>query len=167
MNNTQIITRQLILQTKFFKNVLLDINDEESKIRMNKQTNHLAWIAGHLVVIRFGLAVRFGLRRYKYPHLDLFVIKDIPPPNAKSLDENINYPHLNETLNYWDSYSEYLINKLPVLTEEQLNSELNFETPIGGKSVLESLAFSVSHEAYHIGQMSIIRKSLGHTAMDY
>ena len=167
MNSIQIITRQLILNTKFYKNVLSDINNEESKIRLSGKTNHLAWIAGHLVVIRFGLAVRFGLRRNKYPHLDLFVKKDIPPPNAKPLDESYNYPVLDETLEYWNSYSEYLTSKLPALTEEQLNFELPFDTPIGGKTILESLAFTASHEAYHIGQMSIIRKSIGHTAMTY
>jgi len=167
MNGIQIIIRQLILQTRFYKNVLLDINEEESKFRLNEHTNHLAWIAGHLVVIRFGLAVRFGLRRNKYPHLELFVIKDIPPPNAKQLDESVNYPGLNETLKYWDSYSDFLIERLPFLSDEKLNSELAFTTPIGGKSVLESLAFTVSHESYHIGQMSIIRKSLGHKAMAY
>ena len=167
MNSVQIITRQFVMQTRFYKNVLSDINEEESRLRLNKHTNHLAWIAGHLAVIRFGLAVRLGLRTNKYPHMDLFVIKDIPPPNAKALDESVNYPGLSVTLKYWDSYSEFLTKRLPLLSEEQLNSELAFTTPIGGKSVLESLAFTVSHESYHIGQMSIIRKSLGHKAMTY
>ena len=107
------------------------------------------------------------MRTNKYPHLDLFVFKDIPPPNAKPLDESVNYPDLRETLEYWDTYSEFLLKRLPLLSEEQLISELTFTTPIGGKTVLESLAFAASHESYHIGQMSIIRKSLGHKAMTY
>ena len=95
MNSVQIITRQFIMQTRFYKNVLSDINEEESRFRINKHINHLAWIAGHLAAIRFGLAVRLGLRTNKYPYLDLFVIKDIPPPNAKALDESVKYPELN------------------------------------------------------------------------
>lgn len=167
MTGIQIITKQFILCSRLYKNVLEGINDEKSVVRLSDHVNHLRWIAGHLLMIRYRNIVRLGLESEVYPHADKFIIPDMPPPNARPIDSTIEYPTLKESLSYWDLYSEYTLKALPALTEEQLNTEGTFESPIGGKTLLDTLAFIATHEVYHIGQMGLIRKTLGYKAMSY
>lgn len=167
MNAIQIVAKQLNMQTMLFRNTLRDIDDEGSFIRLSSNVNHLRWIAGHLVTIRYSVAVKLGMRDEPYPHIEKFSIKDAPPPGNRPIDEAVLYPDLKETLGFWDIYSVYLIDAVSKLTEKQFNAEGDFLSPIGGNSVLETFAFVASHEAYHIGQMGFIRKSLGYEPMSY
>jgi hypothetical protein len=167
MKAIDIITRQIARNTKWYINVLEGIAEKDSVRQINKNVNHMRWIAGHLLTGRYRNVIRLGLQTEPYPHLDKFVIPDTPPPNGRPVDENIRYPELAETLNYWKDYSGYLVKILPRLTDEQLMKKLPFEIPFDGDAAVDGFAFTVMHEAYHIGQMSLIRKSLGYEAMKY
>jgi len=165
MNAIQVISKQMDLNTRFFRNVLQGISDEDGLQRPGENANHIRWIAGHMVVSRFRLATRFKLTTEPYPYFDRYVLKDVPPPNAKPLDPGVEYPRLAEALRYWDLYSQGLTAALAALPEEQLMAETAVSTPIGDPTVAGGLTFLLSHEAYHIGQMSMIRKALGYNAM--
>lgn len=163
----QVIKRQFELSTRLFRNVLKDVKQEEGAHRLNGRGNHLQWIAGHLISIRHRNAQRFAKEMAPYAHNDKFVIPDMPPPNARPLDENISYPELSELLQDWDKCSAALLEALDGITAEQLSTEGTFSTPLGGKTLLDMLAFIAYHEAFHIGQMSMLRRSLGHQAMSF
>ncbi len=165
MKDIELISKLLEVNTRWYVNVLEGINEKEAETRISPHGNHLKWIAGHLLSGRYRNASRMGMITEPYPHLDLFIIRGAPPPNGRKIDETFDYPGLQDTINYWRIYSDFLLKALPAIPEESLLDELPFPLPINGKTMLEGLAFTASHEAYHIGQMSIFRKALGHPAM--
>jgi len=58
-----------------------------------------------------------------------------------------------------------MLGQLNGITEEQVEAKAPFSLPIGGDSMLSVYGFVAAHEAYHIGQMSMLRKQLGHPPM--
>jgi hypothetical protein len=166
MEAIKVILKQGAMQTSMFNKALDGVSDEQGLVRLNGDGNHLRWIAGHLTVIRYRLARRYGAQIEDYPHLDKYVLKDVPvPPNARALDTNIEYPTVKQIHDQWNYVSPLLWDAVAKLTPEELNTELKFKSPLGN-AVIDSIAFTVMHEAYHVGQMSIIRKAIGHKAMN-
>ena len=53
------------------------------------------------------------------------------------------------------------------LPDEVLGSPAPTKTPIADETLGGMLAFLMHHEAYHIGQMDLLRKYLGKDAMSY
>jgi len=166
MSASQIITKQFALHNRLFNNVLEGVEDRQGKERLSDQVNHLQWIAGHLTNSRYNFAPMLGLTA-TFPYKELYTDASKPPPNNRAIDESIQYPSLSETLDYWNNFSAAFVEGVSKLSEEQLAKELPFGTPIGDKTLLGLLGFLVSHESYHVGQMSIIRKYLGLDAMSY
>lgn len=168
MSAIDIVTREISLNGKLFGNVLEGITDNESVIRLNGKGNHLRWLAGHLTGIRYRFVKRLGGQIEDYPHTDKYVLKDVPvPPNARPLDEGIDYPSLVETLTQWNKASALLTDAIAKLKEEQLTMTSPFSPPTGGNTLLDALAFLAYHEAYHLGQMGQIRVCLGQSATSF
>lgn len=166
MSSISIVAKQFALQTRLLNNVLEDIEEAQGNTRLSNQVNHLRWIAGHLANTRFNAAPMLGLQQ-SYPYKHLFTDASLPPPSTKPIDETTSYPALKETLGYWNSFSGPFVNAVANIADEQAMHELPFGTPIGDKTLLGYFGFLTSHESYHIGQMSIIRKYLGLSAMSY
>jgi hypothetical protein len=166
MSSIQIIARQFALQNRLFNNVLEGIADARGSERLTDQINHLQWIAGHITNTRYNFAPMLGLSE-TFPYKDLYTDASKPPPNNRAIDAAINYPSLTEILKYWNAFSGVFVDGVANLSEEQLASELPFGSPINDPTLLGFLGFLSSHESSHIGQMSIIRKSLGLDAMSY
>ncbi|MDL4842424.1 DinB family protein [Aquibacillus rhizosphaerae] len=88
-----------------------------------------------------------------YNQLELTRFKSLPD-NVSVLDNNDTFNHSQETS--WD-----------VLVEELLNTMGEWENEIGScdekyiEKFIESLTYINLHNAYHIGQIIYIRKSLG------
>ncbi|MGZ4054044.1 MAG: DinB family protein [Bacteroidia bacterium] len=151
--------------TDWYLSVLEDISDKDGNIVLNDHTNSLEWLAGHLIVGRYRNMVRLGLQVEPYKNLDKFIDQTIPPPNAIAFDSKIKYPGLTECKEQWTSYSNSFLEALKNVNESVLKKEVPFSFPTGGNTVEDALAFVVMHETYHIGQMSVIRKSLGYPSM--
>lgn len=167
MKAIEIILKQAELNTKLFNNVLEGVEDENSTFSLHGKTNHLRWITGHLFLGRYRSIMRLGGTQEPYPHMDKYVLKDVPPPNARPMDLNIDYPDLQETLRSWNKTSPDLINMIQNLSDEKLNGEGFFTSPTGGTTLIENFAFLTHHEMYHIGQMGLLRKSFSYTPMSF
>ena len=166
MSSIQTIAKQFALHTRLFNNVLEDIDDNKGSERLSDHVNHLQWIAGHLTNSRHNFAPMLGLST-TFPFKELYTDTTQPPPNNRAIDASIKYPSLSEIKKYWNKLAPSFVESTSKLGAEQLTSELPFSVPIGGKTLLDLFAFLASHESYHIGQMSIIRKQLGKAAMSY
>src|ERR1700739_4929709 len=166
MSSIQIISRQMALHTRLFNNTLEDISDAGGNERMNEHVNHLQWIAGHLANTRYNYAAMLG-SELKFPYKEKYSDPTKPPPANRSIDASIEYPSLSEIKKYWNALAPEFTEKLAALDNDKLMTEMPFSTPIGGKTMLDLFAFISSHEAYHIGQMSLIRKYLGKDAMSF
>ncbi|NDC40177.1 MAG: DinB family protein [Chitinophagia bacterium] len=166
MQPQEMVLRQFELHTGLFNNVLAGINDEESVQRVGDHVNHLRWIAGHITNIRFNMARNMGAEIEPFPHAALFSMPDAPPPGNRPLDETITYPPLGELKELWNKVSPLFTNALLHLPEQALPTDAPFTLPTG-KRVADLVSFLSTHESYHIGQMGLIRKQLGHEAMSY
>ncbi|MGH2563902.1 MAG: DinB family protein, partial [Ginsengibacter sp.] len=147
--------------------VLEGINDEDGSKAINEQTNSLEWIAGHLNVGRYRNMLRLGLQPQTYKHLDKFINQSAPPPNAIAFNKDTLYPSLVESKEQWTAYSKIFLERLQNNDEAILKTPIPFNVPTGGNTVEDALVFVALHETYHIGQMSIIRKTLGYSSMQF
>jgi uncharacterized damage-inducible protein DinB len=165
MSSIQPISKQFALQTKLFNNVLEGIGDNQGSERLSEYVNHLQWIAGHLANSRYRFAPMLGLQTV-FPYAEKYTDPSAPPPHNRAIDTSIKYPALHEIKKSWNDLAAGFVEKISGLSSGQLETETPITVPTG-KTMSDLLAFLSSHESYHIGQMSIIRKNLGLSAMSY
>lgn len=148
----------LKLNTRLFHNCLEEIDEEAAQRRLNNRTNSLAFVAAHLVDARYCLARRTGADLdHPFPALaDVEAIED-----AKEL------PSLGEMWSSWDQVSAILGEKLAALTDGDLSSPASEDYPVEDRTLLGEITFLLQHEAYHIGQLAVLRKYLGYGPMRY
>jgi uncharacterized damage-inducible protein DinB len=165
MSSIQPVIKQFELQTRLFINVLEGIEDVKGSKRINDHVNHLQWIAGHLTSSRYAIAAGFGIKA-SFPYKEQYYDPTEPPPYNRALSATVKYPSLTEIKKSWNELAAEFTGAISGLRDEQLASVTPFPVPTGN-TFQDLLSFIASHESYHIGQMSIIRKSLGLDAMSY
>ncbi len=152
-----LITAQFELHNRLFKNVVEGLENNKSA-QLNEYTNHAAWLAGHIVSSRYALTNVLGAGVTE-PHPGLF-------EHGKGINPAAEYPGLDTCAKDFDEITPKLEEKLKSLTAEQLNAEGPFKVPMGQR-MDQIIAFFAHHEAYHIGQLGILRKYFGKEAMKY
>lgn len=155
----QTIKHQFDLHTTLFNNVLSEITNENADKRLNTQVNHLKWLAGHVTNVRLGLLKMVGLPEDN--SLEEFFA------HGSKINDSINYPSLETIVAKWNEVTSKIENALSSVPEAILASDSPVNVPFGDKTTKGFLAFLMHHEAYHIGQMGILRKYLGNEAMKY
>ena len=132
----------------------LDGLDREALLRRpGGQANGLLWIAGHLAGARCGLARLLGATvRFPWPRL---FVRGAEAPGDDDL------PEVAEIRRAWDEGSSAFLARLAEVGEAELEAPSSRPYPIEDKSVRGAIVFLAYHEAYHIGQMSLLRKWLG------
>lgn len=154
----EVLHASVSLHTRLFLNCLAGVDDETAVCRPSTNTNSLAFIACHLVDARAFLARLVGAEApAPFPQLE----------NARHIDEVSELPPLAEIQSPWSDYGDLVSARFEVLDAEELDSETPQQFPIGNRTLLGAVAFLVSHEAYHIGQMALLRKYAGLEAMRY
>jgi len=115
--------------------------------------NSIHWIAGHVAVGRRRLLCLLGQPE---PVLwaDIFGKGSAETPHAV-------FPPLCEILNLWEVDARNLQNCLSALGAEELLAPAPFDLPGSRKTVGGWITYLAYHEAYHIGQISQLRKALG------
>jgi len=157
--------KQFRLLTDWYLSVLDGIRPEDGRKVLRDNTNSLEWLAGHLLVMRSRNIARLGQPVAPFRYLDTFVDQTLPPPSFRAFDSQTVYPSLAECAEQWLSYSTAFSNALEAADEPILQRELALSGPTGGNTVADLLTSMVLHEAFHIGQMSLLRKALGYPAM--
>ncbi len=160
MSAKELLLSQHDLHTVLFNNVLKDISEDEAIIRLVPTINNIKWLAGHLVWGQTGLA-RMGSVKMEIKWIDHYNTQIPAPPGPE-----IAIPGLEEIKNAWNQYSSSICEGLKKLTDEMMDSPMEFPMPafrtIGGL-----WAFINHHQAYTIGQIGILRRALGKDAMKY
>jgi len=147
------------MQSKFFKNVLDSISDEDSHNRLNTNANHIAWLAGSLVEQRFETANILNPNNILQQEAhEMF--KD-----NQGIKEGLTYPSLEQYNREWDKITPVLRKLL--LNAEAEKAETTIEFPGMSMTILEFLAFGIYREANHIGQLALWRRLLGYEPMKY
>ena len=147
------------MQTRLFRNVTNDITDEHAKAHFGGSPNHIAWITGHLVSTRYTLSTVLGLiDREPYP--ELF-------ESGKVIQDDMDYPSMDKLTAGWEDFGEKIIDRLESLTEDELQADPPIQTPIADNTLRGFITFICHHEAYHIGQLSILKRHFGYEPLSY
>jgi len=153
------LQEQMRLHTRQFNNALAGINLGDEKKRINDNTNHITWLAGTLVSVRYYLAEIVGIN-VNDPYAHLF-------RHGKALNASYDYPALDVLKKDWEPVSEQLLSKLSQLTFEELKQMMPQDSPMKQRTVFDALIFLVDRESYIIGQIAFIRRIFGYEAMKY
>jgi hypothetical protein len=146
------------LNTRLFENCLDGVDDETAQRRPNEHTNHLAFLACHVVDARFYLARLMGSKE-ESPFTEL--------ENVNRVEEMQVVPPLAEVRGAWSRATAALSSGLEAVTPAQLSEEAQQQFPIDDDTLLGVILFLLQHESFHIGQMALLRKFLGLGAMRY
>jgi len=155
----QILARQFELHTRLYNNVLEGIDDTAASNRLRDSVNHVTWVAGHILAARWSLNTLAGVDDPN-PYEDLF-------GHGKSIDDAADYPSLDALREKFNSISPRILNALENAPDEVLDSPKPVDVPIADDTMAGMLAFLMHHEAYHIGQLGILRKYITKDAMSY
>lgn len=147
------------LNSRLFLNCLADLADEQARVRPNERTNHCLFLAIHLTDAR-----HFLLRYLGEPSPSPFAAL---LENARSLDDLGELPPLAEVTTAWKEAAEKLMALLHSPISDRLKEPSEQRFPVDDPTILGGLGFLLHHEAFHIGQMALLRRFVGLPGMSY
>ncbi len=140
--------------TQLFEKATQGIPPEKWLVGPGNDSNHLLWIAGHVVVHRAIIIKLLGLES-SAPWAKLFT-------RGAKLVAPEQYPEPGEIQRAWDDVSQKLSASLSSVAAGVLAKPAPRESPSFDRTVGGQVAFLCLHETYHVGQMSYLRKWLGY-----
>src|SRR5665811_1189414 len=114
----EIIIPAFRMHSQSFFNALDGISEEAALKRNDGKTNHVVWMAGNLVICHYWFADLLGMEE-KDPHDELF-------REGRALDENLDYPTLEELKKNFMEISPKVYQKLLEATDERLSTAYSF-----------------------------------------
>jgi uncharacterized damage-inducible protein DinB len=147
------------LNTRLFVNALAGVDDTVATTRPNSDTNHIAFIACHVLDARHYLAEYTGLTNDK-PFKDVL-------EGVKGIEDIPEFPSLADILAAWGGISDKLSAHILELEDEALSKDSSPPFPIGNPTVLGGIAFLLDHESHHIGQLAYLRRYFGLPSLDW
>lgn len=149
------------MHTQSFVNVLDGISEEDALKRIENKTNHIVWMAGNFVNMRYGLGMVLGLQDQD-PNNDLFF-------QGKALDESYAYPTLADLKKNFHDISPKVYNKLFEVTDEELDEifEIGMNIPFIKETKLNFVGMCIGREDYLSGQIGLMRRVLDYPGMKY
>lgn len=148
----------LRLDTELLLNCVDGLSDDEARQAVVPGTNHVAFLVAHLVESRHFLAAEVGA--------------PLPSPLAPYLEgrrgvaDVDELPPLATLVAAWEAVSAHLAVQVERLDTAQL-AQPGRRFPGSDGTLLGALAFLAQHDAYHVGQLALLRRQLGHPAMAY
>lgn len=139
---------QFDLHQRLYNNVLEGFTDEETNRRLPEypHISHVKYLAGHLLISQYGLAQIAGLNP-EVKWNELFAVM-----GQSAARDDVEYPHIEEIKAEWNRLHE------PA-------SPPPFDQV--SESAGQLWAFITHHQAYHIGQIEILRRAFGKEPMGF
>lgn len=149
------------MHSQSFLNVLDSISAEDAMKRIDGKTNHIVWMAGNFVNMRYSLGWVLGLRE-EDPYSALFF-------QGKALDESFNYPNLEDLKKNFHDISSKVYQKLLEANDEELEEifEIGMKIPFVQETKLNFTGMCIGRKDYLCGQIGLMRKILGYPGMKY
>lgn len=147
------ITLQFQCATEQFRMAVRGMSPEQGLTRIHGVTNHAAYLGLHLVDARcFVARLLGGVCSHGFETLT---------DGARTVEDIEAYPTLEEVGAAWDRVSEVLLARLREAGPEILDQAPPFRFPVDDETMVGAVTFLAHHEAYHLGQLGLIRKALG------
>jgi uncharacterized damage-inducible protein DinB len=150
----QPVVQGFLVGDNLFERALSGVSDEHMRTRIDQRGNSLLWLAGHITTSRYAVARLVGLPD-KCPFGELFA-------RGTPLKPDEEYPPIKEIEIAFTELSGKLKERFEELMPEDFDKEIAEGYPIARNDVLHALSFLGFHEAYHIGQMGMVRRLLGY-----
>ncbi len=151
---------QFDLHTRLYSNALEGLTDAEANRSNSEHVNHMKWVAGHLLNTRVDLLSKLTGKEPDTTYGEQF-------GRGKPLSATDTYPPLEEITSKWKATAASIGEGIANIPEEALAAKTEIQTPIADDTFRGLLSFLISHEAYHIGQLGLLRKLAGKEAMSY
>lgn len=149
------------MHTQTFLSVLAGISESDAKKRIDGRTNHIIWMAGNFVNVRYGIAQILGLAETD-PYQDLFYM-------GKTLDEHFEYPSLADLISSFHKISPLVYEALLKVTDQQLAEPfpMGMNIPFINEDKLNFIGMCIGRQDYLGGQMALMRRILDYPSMNY
>lgn len=118
-----------------------------------QNANPMVWMAGHLAQSRARLARLLGVDQ-EVPWPTLFK-RDAAAPTSEE------YPPLAEIRSAWETAGHALRRRLTAMAEGEMQADLQVKIPSTDGTLRGAIVFALFHEGYHVGQMGLVRRTLG------
>lgn len=149
-----IIASMFKANAQSFEKAIDGIPREQWLTRPGNDSNHLTWVAGHIVVMR-AIVPRLLGAQWSVPWEQLFA-------RGARLVAPEQYPDPAEIKRAWHEVSGKLSAALANISTEALEQPVPKESPSLDGKVGGSIALLSLHETYHVGQACYLRKWLGY-----
>lgn len=130
------------------------LTPEEWLRRPNDSSNHLLWIAGHVIWAR-GRVLEFLGTEWSRPWLPLF-------SRGAKLVDSAEYPTPQEATLALQEVTAALTAAMEGASEETLSKPAPERIPSADGKISGLVGFLAYHETYHVGQVAYLRSWLGH-----
>jgi len=131
-----------------------DVKEEHLHARPNEHTNSLHWIFGHLIDARYEVARSLGASA-EHSFGKIFSM-------GEEVTDPADYPSLVELQESFKKITTVLDERFKAITEAGYAAEAENAFPGQAKTVAGCVTFLSFHEAYHAGQIALIRKFFGY-----
>ncbi len=149
----------LELNTVLFVRSIDGIDDEAACRPVGSSARRVDHITAHLLDARGYLGAMIGAN-LRHDLLDLLSA-------AASFEELGDRAPLSAIRSAWESLAPTLALSLETLDPATLAEPAPREFPVRDRSLLGAITFLLQHEAYHIGQLGLLRRELGLPALEY
>jgi DinB family protein len=157
---TASLKAQFDLHTRLFNNATEGITEGDAHARNHDKINHIKWIAGHLLNTRINSLTKLTGGQPDDTYAAQF-------GRGVALDPGATYPPIEEITAKWKATAGAISNGISNIPEDVLAAKSPTQAPIADDTIRGLLSFLISHEAYHIGQLGMLRKMAGKEAMSY
>ncbi len=134
-----------------FNDRVATVNEDVANKVIGENFTSITWMSGHLINSRVFILSLVG-GSYDFPFAEVCKGK---------FDASKDYPSMSELLVHWKAINAILEPLLVNLTEENLNTEIDFKPPTEDATVRGGLIFLLYHEAFHLGQITSIKRNQG------
>lgn len=141
-----------------FHRYLDDLTPEEFQHRPCLGANNASWIVGHLTCVDRAQLNR--LEAAPLPPLPQGFIERFATTKAAATGTVADFGDAHELIRHFDEHRDLLIRTVERLPDSVLASPPTWDSPLFVDRG-ESLLFLGLHTAMHLGQLSVIRRSLG------
>ena len=166
----QHLLSQFNFHHRLYNDVLVGFTDKETNQRLYGDTrmNHVKYVAGHLLNSQYAFGLLASIP-VDWKWNELFAGRG----QTKARDD-ISYPPIQEIMDEWNEISEPLRSGLETLSDDEL--KCTAPDPLGkafedneffGNTIGGVWTFLNHHQAYHIGQIGILRMGFGKEPMRF
>lgn len=144
-----------------FLMALDQISEGDALKRIEGKTNHIIWMAGNFLDMRYAMGNVLGLNE-EFEFKDYFF-------QGKTLDENLDYPTLKQLKESFHKISPLVYRKLLEVSDEYLDKAfpMGMNIDFFPETMLNFVGMCIGREDYLCGQIGLMRKILGYEGMKY